>query len=1742
MSILGDWIARLIIDYSKVAPALSSSEKRWDDYYKFIEKRDKEQGERIKKSLEDVTSYRAKNTSEAKALVVALTKEEKKAVDSRVKDLARAEAAYNRQIKLVSDLRLKMLQYASVAITIPVTFLAKKAIEDFAAFQQAMQNIRAVIGATEDDMKLLTETAVGISEKFATSPTNIAKAMFELGQAGLEAKEIYNTIGPVLQLSAAGMKDVAFTANLVTTTLQAFQLESDQASNVADIFAASNAKSVSSLDKLSASLKYTAGLWSSMGWTLEDLVGSLDVLYDTGVRGEKAGRLLASAINGLQKPTRAASKAITDLLGFSGALSPAFNDITQIIEKLSNANADSGDIVKIFGKESAEVILRLVQNYDILGDKIAEVTGQTGEAARQASTQLQGLEKRFDTLKTVFGNISKETTGIFEPAMRDIVNSLIGLGHNIEKIPSGVKAFIVSFGLVGAASIPVVLAINSIAAAAAAASLSVGAFIATVGVALLPVVGFAAVAGGLVATYAQLRKNQEEWNTSVLNSVSKLSKEGKSIDFLTKSINSLYEINNKAPEITGMLEDLANVFPKLRDQLNKNAGDTAAAMRVLNNEYSKLKQAQAEIAKGSSAEGMNELQVKYKNLADEIMAMEAELSKLKAINPHMREMKEAFSSIGKGDFVKTTDDMVKNLSNGSISVKQLGNDFVAAGGLVVRTANKVEDLAIKIQGAKYNQLSLLKVMSTNGKSGISDNLNRDLATLERMVDIFDNIEGRVIATKFKLSIDNESSAKEASVIASAIADAIGESLSDVVVGDVIDMERLGILPKKGEITTYYQKEFVNMYDKVKGMMSEFGGDFWDNLKNSFAGGGERLDFTGSFQELEDNLSKIQGVQSKIAALESRGDAESIELIKEKSKLLNEMQEKYANLFTTEESLLTMEERGLRNAILLSGVLLKIGGEQKKQANESIDWWQQIINNITTSIGLLKGKDLEGKSIKNLNEVLKELRDSSGASFIQLRTLATEMQSFLSQNPEFQGEDEILSVEYLLERLKEKGIEVYSSLLKTMGIDLPVENFKMAESAASGFIEILEKMKSKTGESAEYYRILDKAIKDANESLLNLKGTSGAITDLEFKSSKFIVDLRKTEQEITDLQKAFDSFNTDNFEEAMYVINSIDPSKGLPEIVDSINDSDILGASRALKQLSAMEKKVIADIATLNLRFNSGVTSAANYNEELKKLEELLSKIRNKKDEAIIIKIDGIKNVVSEIEGAVSAFASLVDTFKDGEAQISDYISSISANISALGAVISALPGGSAIGGIMTIVGTVGSIVGEIFGMFEDDSGTEDTVDRFANTVADALNDAIDEMQDRYRSIGSSIGNYINNGIGSGLEMDQAETMRKFRLYLFNMISEALITASGFEDKIAEIAEKLWEGLSPGQVNATLIKSQLEDLYDSLGDLSIDRASELYDELLALVKPINVGGTNVAYYVWLKKIQDIYEELGVSGNDEAASLLEVINKIKELEEELANADLSVGTDLDQDALDDAGEAIEEYAALIQALADSLGLSSDQVEEAISGMADSIATSLAQAVLQGSFADFKKAMYNQIVSSIVGAVVDSALIKDRIASLISSIMSVGEDFTSEDANSILNEIRSIWAEVTDENTPLGSVMMGLRDALNEFGLLDINVNPGTVVTAIPSDVRDDLITAIEHSIDMLVEAITIAGLNSNINTVNITTAYITSMTSTTIAIQQANLNLNGSMVFQMQNGASFSEWLEAWMTDYLARSAP
>jgi TP901 family phage tail tape measure protein len=201
----------------------------------------------------------------------------------------------------------------SLGVTAPLAGIATMAIKSAADFEQSMNVMQQVSGATAADMQALQEQALQLGAQTSFSAGEAAEAMLELAKAGLSASEISAAIGGTLDLAAAGGLGLAQAAEITANAVNAFGLEASQASSVANMLAAAaNASSVEVTD-LAQGMQMASAVFSSSGQSLATLNTALAILGNNGLKGSDAGTSLKTMLMRLTAPTDDAAEKLREL-------------------------------------------------------------------------------------------------------------------------------------------------------------------------------------------------------------------------------------------------------------------------------------------------------------------------------------------------------------------------------------------------------------------------------------------------------------------------------------------------------------------------------------------------------------------------------------------------------------------------------------------------------------------------------------------------------------------------------------------------------------------------------------------------------------------------------------------------------------------------------------------------------------------------------------------------------------------------------------------------------------------------------------------------------------------------------------------------------------------------------------------------------------------------------------------------------------------------------------------------------------------------------------------------------------------------------------------------------------------------------------------------------------------------------------------------------------------------------------
>lgn len=379
----------------------------------------------------------------------------------------------------------------SLAISAPLMAVAGAGLAAAGSFEQSMNQIQVVSGATGEQMNAMREKALQLGRDTAFSAGEAADGLLELSKAGMSADEAMASISGVLDLAAAGNLSVAQAAEIAANALNAFNLPADEAGRVADLLAAAaNASSVEVTDMATA-FQMSAAVFSSNKQSIDDLSTAIAILGNNGLKGSDAGTSLKTMLMRLTAPTDQAAAALQDLgvqvYNADGSMR-SFQDIVGQLETATTGLSDAQRnqaLTTIFGADAIRAVNILVREGSGEFDRMKAAVNQAGAAQAVADARMKGLSGAIAYLK---GTIESTLIAAFLPmteALGNLIRQSADLIAQFANVPEPVRNAALAFLAVLAAAGPVMLAISGIGAV-------LGALLSPVGLIVLAVGGLAA--------------------------------------------------------------------------------------------------------------------------------------------------------------------------------------------------------------------------------------------------------------------------------------------------------------------------------------------------------------------------------------------------------------------------------------------------------------------------------------------------------------------------------------------------------------------------------------------------------------------------------------------------------------------------------------------------------------------------------------------------------------------------------------------------------------------------------------------------------------------------------------------------------------------------------------------------------------------------------------------------------------------------------------------------------------------------------------------------------------------------------------------------------------------------------------------------------------------------------------------------------------------------------------------------
>lgn len=278
------------------------------------------------------------------------------------------------------------------------------AVKSAAEFEAAMSRVKAAAGATDDQFKLLKQSAEDAGATTKYTSVEAAQALENLAKAGLNAEDSIEALPAVLALAQAGGIELGQAAEFVTKAVMGMGLQFSDAGRVADVLAKGANASNTSVTGLAQALSYAAPLARTLGLSIETTVAIIGKFADAGIDASRAGTALNAIMGQFSDPASKFRKELAD----AGIITGNFE---QALRELAAAGPRGSKAINAVGLEAGPALRALLgQGIGALDELKGKLDNAAGSAAQTAAVMednlpgaMNGLASAWDTVRNVLG-------------------------------------------------------------------------------------------------------------------------------------------------------------------------------------------------------------------------------------------------------------------------------------------------------------------------------------------------------------------------------------------------------------------------------------------------------------------------------------------------------------------------------------------------------------------------------------------------------------------------------------------------------------------------------------------------------------------------------------------------------------------------------------------------------------------------------------------------------------------------------------------------------------------------------------------------------------------------------------------------------------------------------------------------------------------------------------------------------------------------------------------------------------------------------------------------------------------------------------------------------------------------------------------------------------------------------------------------------------------------------------------
>lgn len=336
-----------------------------------------------------------------------------------------------------------------------MTTAIRQSIDTVIELNTAITDVQMVTGESAEQTAELAHQYSQMAKELGATTTEVANGAAEWLRQGKSVAETNQLLESSMILSKVGAIESSQATELLTSTLNGYKKEANEAMHVVDAMSAVDLAAATSVEELAVALQSTANMARVNGVGFEQLLGMVGAVSEASRRSASVvGNSFKTIFSRL---TNVAAGKMTDDLGeplndveqvFNGLniklrdSSGEFRNMYDVISELANKwtkldNVEQNWVAtSVAGTRQRETFLTLMENWDRAVTLSTTALNSEGMAMDKMSIYLESIEANLNKLKAAVEDLlySEEIVNVINLVIKAITRLVEGISWLIDKL------------------------------------------------------------------------------------------------------------------------------------------------------------------------------------------------------------------------------------------------------------------------------------------------------------------------------------------------------------------------------------------------------------------------------------------------------------------------------------------------------------------------------------------------------------------------------------------------------------------------------------------------------------------------------------------------------------------------------------------------------------------------------------------------------------------------------------------------------------------------------------------------------------------------------------------------------------------------------------------------------------------------------------------------------------------------------------------------------------------------------------------------------------------------------------------------------------------------------------------------------------------------------------------------------------------------------------------------------------